>query len=35
VDQEKIKANYTKGVLDIRLPKKAEAKPKEIPIKVG
>ena len=35
VDQEKIKANYTKGVLEICLPKKAEAKPKEIPIKVG
>lgn len=35
VDQEKIKANYKKGVLDIHLPKKAEAKPKEIPIKVG
>ncbi len=35
VDQEKIKADYAKGVLEIRLPKKAEAKPKEIPIKVG
>jgi HSP20 family molecular chaperone IbpA len=35
VDQAKIKADYAKGVLEIRLPKKAEAKPKEIPIKVG
>ena len=35
VDHETIKADYVKGVLEVRLPKKAEAKPKEIPIKVG
>ena len=35
VDSDKIKANYVKGVLEIHLPKKAEVKPKEIPIKVG
>jgi HSP20 family protein len=35
VDADKIKANYVKGVLEVHLPKKAEIKPKEIPIKVG
>lgn len=35
VDPEKIKANYVRGVLEIHLPKKAEGKPREIPIKVG
>jgi HSP20 family protein len=35
VDADKIKANYVKGILEIHLPKKAEVKPKEIPIKVG
>jgi len=32
VDAEKIKADYTKGVLEIRLPKKPELKAKEIPV---
>jgi HSP20 family protein len=35
VDADKIKADYVKGVLEVHLPKKAEVKPKEIPIKVG
>lgn len=34
VDPEKIQAEYKKGVLEIRLPKKPEVKPKQIPIKV-
>ena len=34
VDQEKISAEYKKGVMEIHLPKKPEVKPKEIPIKV-
>ena len=34
VDSDKISADYKDGVLVINLPKKAEAKPKEIPIKV-
>ena len=34
VDASKIKATYKDGVLKIRLPKKEEAKPKEIPISV-
>jgi len=35
VDAEKIQANYDKGVLKIELPKKAEAKPKQIKVNVG
>ncbi len=32
VDPAKIKAKYENGVLEVSLPKKAEVKPKEIPI---
>jgi HSP20 family protein len=35
VETENIQANYDKGVLEIRLAKKAEAKPKQIKVKVG
>lgn len=35
VDSEKVWATYDKGVLNISLPKKAEAKPKQIKIGVG
>ena len=35
VDAEKVAANYDKGVLKITLPKKAEAKPKQIKVNVG
>src|SRR5277367_1234022 len=35
VDSEKVAANYDKGVLKIALPKKAEAKPKQIKVNVG
>ena len=35
VDSEKVSANYDKGVLKISLPKKAEAKPKQIKVKIG
>jgi HSP20 family protein len=35
VDSEKVSANYDKGVLKIALPKKAEAKPKQIKVSVG
>ena len=35
VDAEKVSANYDKGVLKITLPKKAEAKPKQIRVNVG
>ena len=35
VNAEKINAEYKNGVLEIHLPKKAEAKPKEIPIKIS
>ena len=35
VDSEKVAANYDKGVLKITLPKKAEAKPKQIKVNVG
>jgi HSP20 family protein len=35
VDSEKVSATYDKGVLKIALPKKAEAKPKQIKIDVG
>jgi HSP20 family protein len=35
VDGEKVSAVYDKGVLKIALPKKAEAKPKQIKVNVG
>jgi HSP20 family protein len=35
VDTEKVQADYDKGVLKITLPKKAEAKPKQIKVNVG
>jgi HSP20 family protein len=35
VDTENVQANYDKGVLKISLPKKAEAKPKQIKVNVG
>ena len=35
VDTEKVSANYDKGVLKIELPKKAEAKPKQIKVNVS
>ena len=35
VDSEKVSANYDKGILKIALPKKAEAKPKQIKVNVG
>jgi HSP20 family protein len=35
VDSEKVSATYDKGVLKIALPKKAEAKPKQIKVSVG
>jgi HSP20 family protein len=35
VDTEKVSATYDKGVLKIALPKKAEAKPKQIKVNVG
>ena len=35
VDAEKVQADYEKGVLKITLPKKAEAKPKQIKVNVG
>ncbi len=35
VDQESVQANYDKGVLKIKLAKKAEAKPKQIKVNVG
>jgi HSP20 family protein len=35
VDSEKVSANYDKGVLQIALPKKAEAKPKQIKVNLG
>ena len=35
VDSENVSANYDKGVLKIALPKKAEAKPKQIKVNVG
>jgi len=34
VDSSKVKASYKDGVLKIELPKKEEAKPKEIPIAI-
>jgi HSP20 family protein len=35
VDTENVAANYDKGVLKIKLAKKAEAKPKQIKVNVG
>jgi HSP20 family protein len=35
VDAEKVQADHDKGVLRITLPKKAEAKPKQIKVNVG
>jgi len=35
VDTENVQANYDKGVLKIKLAKKAEAKPKQIKVNVG
>ena len=35
VDAEQVRAHYDKGVLKIALPKKAEAKPKQIKVNVG
>jgi HSP20 family protein len=35
VDSEKVSANYEKGILKIALPKKAEAKPKQIKVNVA
>ena len=35
VDTESVTANYDKGVLKIKLAKKAEAKPKQIKVNVG
>ena len=35
VDTDNVSANYEKGVLKITLPKKAEAKPKQIKVNVG
>jgi HSP20 family protein len=35
VDQESVVANYDKGILKIKLAKKAEAKPKQIKVNVG
>ncbi len=35
VDAEKVSASYDKGLLKIALPKKAEAKPKQIKVNVG
>jgi HSP20 family protein len=35
VDAEQVQANYEKGVLKVKLAKKAEAKPKQIKVNVG
>ncbi len=35
VDNEKVKAEFKDGILNIMLPKKEEAKPKEISIKIS
>jgi HSP20 family protein len=35
VDADKVSANYDKGILKITLPKKAEAKPKQVKVSVG
>jgi len=35
VDPEKVEANYANGVLAIQMPKRAEARPKQIKVNVG
>ena len=35
IDQESVQATYEKGVLNVKLAKKAEAKPKQIKVNVG
>ena len=35
VDAEQVSADYDKGVLKVTLPKKAEAKPKQIKVNIG
>ena len=35
MDAEKVQADYEKGILKIVLPKKAEAKPKQIKVNIG
>jgi len=35
VDSENVQASYDKGILKIALPKKSEAKPKQIKVNVG
>lgn len=35
VDADKVKATYKDGLLEVRLPKKEEAKPKEIKVEVA
>ena len=35
VDTGQVSANYDKGVLEITLAKKAEAKPKQIKVNIG
>jgi HSP20 family protein len=35
VDSSKVAAEYRDGVLTLHLPKKAETKPRQIPVKVG
>jgi HSP20 family protein len=35
VDAERVSATYDKGVLKVSLPKKAEAKPKQIKVSIG
>jgi HSP20 family protein len=35
VEQESVSANYDKGILKIKLAKKAEAKPKQIKVNIG
>ncbi|MGH7910071.1 MAG: Hsp20/alpha crystallin family protein, partial [Thermodesulfobacteriota bacterium] len=35
VDPEKIKAKYKEGVLEVTIPKKEEAKPKQIKVELS